>query len=215
MEENNENQMKQKNSFWKDKKNVAIVILTFLLFCMAIGVSGEPTPSGSASNLKSGANIVAQGDTEIRKQLEEAQNTIKYLNEQIEKNDEVDEESELNKSKIAEYENQLQALQLEKTNLETKVNELNVEKENLQSQLNEANQKQVASTTQASSVPATVTTPTIHHEEEHHTNTCTVYVTNTGNKYHRDGCSYLKSKISKDKDDAIAQGYTACSRCNP
>lgn len=213
MEENNENQMKQKKSFWKDKKNVAIVILSFLLFCMIIGVSSEPTPSGNASNLKSGANIVAQEDTEIRKQLEEAQNTIKYLNEKIEKNDEVQEEAELNKSKIVEYENQLQALQIEKANLETKVSELNTEKESLQSQLNEANQKQVAATQQASSAP--VSAPAIHHEEEHHINTYTVYVTNTGSKYHRDGCSYLKSKIAIDKDSAVAQGYTACSRCNP
>lgn len=38
---------------------------------------------------------------------------------------------------------------------------------------------------------------------------------NTGSKYHRDGCSSLKSKIAMDKDSAIAQGYTACSRCNP
>ena len=44
----------------------------------------------------------------------------------------------------------------------------------------------------------------------------TVYVTKSGKKYHRDGCSYLKSsKIPKSKDDAIAAGYTPCSRCNP
>lgn len=44
----------------------------------------------------------------------------------------------------------------------------------------------------------------------------TVYITKTGTKYHSSGCSYLKkSKISISKDSAIAQGYTACSRCNP
>lgn len=42
----------------------------------------------------------------------------------------------------------------------------------------------------------------------------TVYVTKTGEKYHRDGCQYLrKSKIAISLDDAKAQGYTACSRC--
>ena len=41
----------------------------------------------------------------------------------------------------------------------------------------------------------------------------TVYITRTGSKYHRSGCSYLKSKIEIEKKDAIAQGYTACSRC--
>ena len=42
----------------------------------------------------------------------------------------------------------------------------------------------------------------------------TVYITNTGEKYHRDGCQYLrKSKIAISLDDAIDSGYTACSRC--
>ena len=44
----------------------------------------------------------------------------------------------------------------------------------------------------------------------------TVYITKTGTKYHTSTCSYLKnSKISISKDSAIAQGYTACSRCKP
>lgn len=42
-----------------------------------------------------------------------------------------------------------------------------------------------------------------------------VYVTNTGTKYHRDGCSYLKSKKAITKTEAIKKGYSACSRCNP
>ncbi|MCD7863720.1 MAG: DUF5011 domain-containing protein [Lachnospiraceae bacterium] len=44
----------------------------------------------------------------------------------------------------------------------------------------------------------------------------TVYITNTGSKYHRGSCRYLKkSKIAISKADAIAQGYDACSVCNP
>lgn len=47
-------------------------------------------------------------------------------------------------------------------------------------------------------------------------NSYTVYVTRTGDKYHRDGCQYLRqSKIAMTKSDAINSGYTACSRCNP
>lgn len=42
----------------------------------------------------------------------------------------------------------------------------------------------------------------------------TVYITNTGSKYHRSGCQYLrKSKISISLDQAKSQGYTSCSRC--
>lgn len=41
----------------------------------------------------------------------------------------------------------------------------------------------------------------------------TVYITRTGSKYHKIWCSYLKSCIPISKADAIANGYTACSRC--
>ena len=42
----------------------------------------------------------------------------------------------------------------------------------------------------------------------------TVYITNTGEKYHRLGCQYLRqSCISISLNDAKRQGYTACSRC--
>jgi len=44
----------------------------------------------------------------------------------------------------------------------------------------------------------------------------TVYITKTGEKYHSDGCQYLsKSKIAISLDDAKAEGYTPCSKCNP
>lgn len=43
----------------------------------------------------------------------------------------------------------------------------------------------------------------------------TVYVTNTGKKYHRDGCRYLsQSRIPISLSDAKS-GYGPCSVCNP
>ena len=43
----------------------------------------------------------------------------------------------------------------------------------------------------------------------------TVYITRTGKKYHRDGCSYLRSsKIPISLTDA-KRGYSPCSVCNP
>ncbi len=42
-----------------------------------------------------------------------------------------------------------------------------------------------------------------------------VYRTKTGSKYHRSGCSYLKSKIETTVSEAQAMGLGACSRCNP
>ncbi|MBO4854055.1 MAG: LPXTG cell wall anchor domain-containing protein [Oscillospiraceae bacterium] len=44
----------------------------------------------------------------------------------------------------------------------------------------------------------------------------TVYVTRTGECYHRGSCSYLsQSKYSISLQSAVSQGYRACSRCNP
>lgn len=46
--------------------------------------------------------------------------------------------------------------------------------------------------------------------------TVTVYVTNTGEKYHLSGCSSLrKSKIPIELSDALTQGYEPCKRCHP
>ncbi|MBR5240249.1 MAG: hypothetical protein IKW04_06730 [Clostridia bacterium] len=44
----------------------------------------------------------------------------------------------------------------------------------------------------------------------------TVYVTKSGTKFHRDGCSSLsKSKIPISYDDAISRGFEPCGRCKP
>lgn len=44
----------------------------------------------------------------------------------------------------------------------------------------------------------------------------TVYITNTGSKYHRDGCSTLsKSCIPISRSDAISAGYDPCGICHP
>lgn len=53
-------------------------------------------------------------------------------------------------------------------------------------------------------------------DENTATSSYTVYITEYGTKYHLGSCSYLsKSKIAIDRSKAIAQGYTACSRCKP
>lgn len=43
----------------------------------------------------------------------------------------------------------------------------------------------------------------------------TVYITETGTKYHQSWCSYLKSSIPVYLSTAKESGYTPCSRCNP
>lgn len=46
-------------------------------------------------------------------------------------------------------------------------------------------------------------------------NDYTVYITRTGSKYHRETCGYLKSKIETTKNQALKEGLSPCSRCNP
>jgi hypothetical protein len=44
----------------------------------------------------------------------------------------------------------------------------------------------------------------------------TVYITRTGERFHRDSCRHLaKSKIAIKRKDAISQGYTPCKICKP
>lgn len=42
-----------------------------------------------------------------------------------------------------------------------------------------------------------------------------VYITRTGECYHREWCSYLRSKIETNLERAVNSGYRACSRCDP
>lgn len=57
--------------------------------------------------------------------------------------------------------------------------------------------------------------PESYTESSSETQPVTVYVTNTGSKYHEDGCQHLsQSKNAISLNDAKAAGYTACSRCH-
>jgi hypothetical protein len=54
------------------------------------------------------------------------------------------------------------------------------------------------------------------HVKKQYKKEAVVYVTRTGSKYHTADCSYLRySSSPMNKREAIAAGYTACSRCNP
>ena len=69
----------------------------------------------------------------------------------------------------------------------------------------------------AKSKPTATVTPIPKQEiDEPETKEITVYVTKTGEKYHRDGCQYLrKSQIPISLDNAVDTGYGPCSKCDP
>lgn len=67
-----------------------------------------------------------------------------------------------------------------------------------------------------SNVPATSPPAYQNPPAQRETKESLVYITKTGSKYHRDGCRYLsKSRIPINLSDAKAQGYDACSVCDP
>ena len=63
--------------------------------------------------------------------------------------------------------------------------------------------------------PTIEPTPEVKPEPTENTQNITVYITETGSKYHNDGCQYLaKSKIPISLNDAKGK-YGPCSKCNP
>ncbi len=48
---------------------------------------------------------------------------------------------------------------------------------------------------------------------QHENDSEIVYITNTGEKYHKSDCGYLKSSIPISLGEARQKGYTPCSRC--
>lgn len=48
------------------------------------------------------------------------------------------------------------------------------------------------------------------------TKSALVFITRTGKRFHREGCSSLShSRIPMKRSEALAQGYTPCQRCRP
>ncbi len=64
-------------------------------------------------------------------------------------------------------------------------------------------------------LPPVVPTETVSPAETQESQQATVYITNSGTKYHLDGCQHLKSKIEKTLEEAKALGLEPCKVCNP
>ena len=119
--------------------------------------------------------------------------------------------------------------------LSSEVDDLSTKNEELQASLDQANEQiaklssledqqaviddlnsQIQDLKKRSNSSSTAATSSETVQEAPTSTSYTVYITKTGEKYHRDGCRYLKkSQIAIDKNDAVARGYTPCSVCNP
>lgn len=107
---------------------------------------------------------------------------------------------------------QVASLTEEKNGLQSQVDTLTSQKADLQKQVDtlkagaSSGSSSGGSSSDSSSVPAAYSSSDDQSE--------TVYITNTGSKYHSAGCRYLKkSQIPMSLSEAKRQGYTACSVC--
>lgn len=64
--------------------------------------------------------------------------------------------------------------------------------------------------------PKETTTKQAYNDGYGESDSKTVYITDTGEKYHSSGCQYLrKSKHAISISQAKSRGYTPCSKCRP
>lgn len=199
MGENQKNFNNEFKKFWKDGKNIAIVILSFfvcffLFLCVCISSIKVSKALVNSSTLETSA--LNSEITTLDSEKKELDNKItEYTN------------------KISELENTNKTLSEENEKLKAEKQQLETEKNDLTSKLNSLQQTSTTTTTSTTSSSSKSNAST---NKSTKNNSYTVYVTKTGDKYHSSGCSYLrKSKIAIDKDSAVSQGYTPCSRCNP
>lgn len=157
---------KIKKVFWKDKKNIAIIILSTLLLLSFIALGENDNTSNEANTLN---------------------------------------------SKLSNLEASISTLEKEKQDLENENTKLKQEKENLE--IENQSLKESSSLSQQTVVN---TTP----EKENTTQSSedkseTVWVGESGNKYHTQNCRTLKGKGHEiTLQQALAEGRQACKVCH-
>lgn len=109
---------------------------------------------------------------------------------------------------------QVASLTEEKNGLQSQVGTLTSQKADLQKQVDtlKAGASSGSSSGSSSSGGSSASVPAAYSSSDDQSET--VYITNTGSKYHSAGCRYLKkSQIPMSLSEAKRQGYTACSVC--
>lgn len=109
---------------------------------------------------------------------------------------------------------QVASLTEEKNGLQAQVDTLTSQKADLQKQVDtlKAGASSGSSSGSSSSGGSSASVPAAYSSSDDQSET--VYVTDTGSKYHSAGCRYLKkSQIPMSLSEAKRQGYTACSVC--
>lgn len=196
------NHLKENNKFFKfifDGKNIAIIILSFFLFCAFCAYS-NPVDITKYENEING----------LTQKLENTENQITKLQE----------ENKSLQESITKMQNENKLWQEEKTKLETEKQELTTKVEELQKTISEQQTKSTVSTSSTSnnsstSVSTSQKASSSQSTSSSNNNSQMVWVGETGNKYHYQNCRTLKGKGHQiTMQQALAEGRQACKVCH-
>ena len=175
-----------KKTFWKDKKNIAIVVLSILLFLTIISY---PTSDTSTNNLQN-SNLTS---------------TINELQSEL----------EIKQIEITNLQNSNKSLTEEKKKLEDENKELNSKLEDAQKNVSKISTTTSSSTKTTSSTSKNTTTSNKETSSSTKNNSEMVWVGETGTKYHAQSCRTLKGKGHQiTLKQALAEGREPCKVCH-
>ncbi len=195
-----ESLLEKLKTFIKEKSLLVasiLAIIIVIMFATILGTSGEKeTLAKQYKELQAKSQETSQN---LQTQIKEKDSKITDNEKKITELQQEEKKNEINES-IKTLETEKQKLEEEKQTLTTQIEEL----KKTSSILTERKNVRASTSTSSSSVTTTA----------QNTNSAIVYVTNTGKKYHKSSCSYLKkSKIQMNLSEAQSEGYTPCSRC--
>ena len=181
--------------FDKNTLKTLVIAASLLLNCVLGGASYTyyhhlAEQMNETASLQSQVSHLEDSVSDLQAQADESQPTIDGLKAQV------------------------ASLTEEKNGLQTQVDTLTSQKADLQKQVDtlKAGASSGSSSGSSSSGGSSASVPAAYSSSDDQSET--VYVTNTGSKYHSAGCRYLKkSQIPMSLSEAKRQGYTACSVC--
>nr|WP_270384157.1 MULTISPECIES: hypothetical protein [unclassified Butyricicoccus] len=181
--------------FDKNTLKTLVIAASLLLNCILGGASYTyyhhlAEQMNETASLQSQVSHLEGSVSDLQAQVDESQPTIDGLKAQV--------------SSLTEEKNGLQA----------QVDTLTSQKADLQKQVDtlKAGASSGSSSGSSSSGGSSASVPAAYSSSDDQSET--VYVTDTGSKYHSAGCRYLKkSQIPMSLSEAKRQGYTACSVC--
>lgn len=181
--------------FDKNTLKTLIIAASLLLNCILGGASYTyyhhlAEQMNETASLQSQVNHLEGSVSDLQAQVDESQPAIDGLKAQV------------------------ASLTEEKNGLQSQVDMLTSQKADLQKQVDtlRAGASSGSSSGSSSSGGSSASVPAAYSSSDDQSET--VYITNTGSKYHSAGCRYLKkSQIPMSLSEAKRQGYTACSVC--